>query len=49
MVLGSREQGAEEKHFRELGRNVIFLSGSREQRPPWGSLSSVFSFTFRHK
>ena len=33
MVLGSREQGAEEKHFRELGRNVIFLSGSREQRP----------------
>ena len=34
MVLGSREQGAEEKHFRELGRKVIFLSGSREQRPP---------------
>ena len=33
-VLGSREQGAEEKHFRELGRKVIFLSGSREQRPP---------------
>ena len=32
-VLGSREQGAEEKHFRELGRKVIFLSGSREQRP----------------
>ena len=35
----SREQGAEEKHFRELGRKVIFLSGSREQRPPppwWG-------------
>ena len=32
--LGSREQGAEEKHFRELGRKVIFLSGSREQRPP---------------
>ena len=29
-----REQGAEEKHFRELGRKVIFLSGSREQRPP---------------
>ena len=24
----------EEKHFRELGRKVIFLSGSREQRPP---------------
>ena len=40
MVLGSREQGAEEKHFRELGRKVIFLSGSREQRPPpLGSLS----------
>ena len=34
--LGSREQGAEEKHFRELGRKVIFLSGSREQRPPLG-------------
>ena len=34
MVLGSREQGAEDKHFRELGRKVIFLSGSREQRPP---------------
>ena len=31
---GFGEQGAEEKHFRELGRNVIFLSGSREQRPP---------------
>ena len=38
MVLGSREQGAEEKHFRVLGRKVIFLSGSREQRPPWGPL-----------
>ena len=38
---GFGEQGAEEKHFRELGRNVGFLSGSREQRPPpphWGSL-----------
>ena len=35
-VLGSREQGAEEKHFRELGRKVAFLSGSREQRPPMG-------------
>ena len=34
MVLGSREQVNEEKHFREMGRNVIFLSGSREQRPP---------------
>ena len=35
---GVREQGAEEKHFRELGRKVMFLSGSREQRPPppWG-------------
>ena len=31
---GCREQGAEEKHFRELGRKVIFLSGSMEQRPP---------------
>ena len=39
MVLGSREQGAEEKHFRELGRKVIFLSGSREQRPPPGGAS----------
>ena len=36
MVLGSREHGAEEKHFRELGRKVIFLSGSREQRPRLG-------------
>ena len=32
---------AEVKHFRELGRKVIFLSGSREQIPPsplgvWG-------------
>ena len=38
-VLGSRKQGAEEKHFRELGRKAFFLSGSREQRPPppWGS------------
>ena len=33
-IFGSREQGAEEKHFRELGRKVIFLSGSREQRHP---------------
>ena len=42
MVLGSREHGAEDKHFRELGRKVIFLSGNREQRPPpppWGGLS----------
>ena len=31
---GFREQGAEEKHFWELGRKVIFLSGSREQRLP---------------
>ena len=36
MVLGSREQGAEEKHFRELGRKIIFLSGSRA--PPWAGL-----------
>ena len=35
-VLRSREQGAEEKHFRDLGRKVIFLSGGREQRPPHG-------------
>ena len=28
--------GADEKPFRELGRKVIFLSGSREQRPPGG-------------
>ena len=33
---GFREQGAEEKHFRELWRKVIFLSGSKEQRPPPG-------------
>ena len=31
-----REQVAEEKHFRELGRKVIFLLGSREQRSPLG-------------
>ena len=31
---GFREQGAEEKHFRELGRKVIFLSGSKD--PPGG-------------
>ena len=44
MVLGSREQGAEEKYFRELGRKVIFLSGSREQRPPHlgGPHSDIF-------
>ena len=41
IVLGSREQGAEEKHFRELGRKVIFLSGSREQTPPPGRASAV--------
>ena len=29
---GFREQRAEEKHFRELGRKVIFLSGSKD--PP---------------
>ena len=34
------EQGAEENHFRELGRKVIFLSGSRKQRPPWGTSQS---------
>ena len=34
--LGIGEQGAEEKHFRELGRKVIFLPGGREQTPPWG-------------
>ena len=32
---GFMEQGAEAKHVRELGKRVIFLSGSREQRPPW--------------
>ena len=42
-VLGSREQGAEEKHFRELGRLVIFLSGSREQRPPLGGGGGLIS------
>ena len=31
---GCREQGAEEKHFRELGRKVIFLSGSKDTPPP---------------
>ena len=38
-----REQGAEEKHFRELGRKVIFLSGSREQRPPLEGASLIAS------
>ena len=33
-VFGSRELGSEEKHFRALGKKVIFLSGSRELRPP---------------
>ena len=33
---GFREQRAEEKDFRELGRKLIFLSGSREQTLPWG-------------
>ena len=37
-----REQVAEEKHFRELGRKVIFLLGSREQRPPLGGASVMF-------
>ena len=47
MVLGSREQGAEDKHFRELGRKVIFLSGSREQRPPPpGEASFVVAVTW---
>ena len=40
-VLGSREQGAEEKHFRELGRKVIFLSGSNPPPPGGGGLSYV--------
>ena len=40
-VLGSREQWAEEKYFRELRRKVIFLSGSREQRPPPPGEASV--------
>ena len=37
--LGAGSRGAKEKHFRELGRKVIFLSGSREQRTPLGGLS----------
>ena len=45
-VLGSREQWAEEKYFRELGRKVIFLSGSRKQRPPWGGLIDVYIIIF---
>ena len=44
--FGSREQGAENKHFRELGRKVIFLSGSRPQRTPLGGLISGFFFEF---
>ena len=47
MVLGSREQGAEEKHFRELGRKVIFLSGSREQRPPLGEPQQCLKIDFQ--
>ena len=38
---GFREQRAEEKHFKELGRKIIFLSGSREQRPPLGASLKV--------
>ena len=52
-VLGCREQGAEEKHFREL---VIFLSGSREHRlPPGGggaqryAIRSCIAYTFKRK
>ena len=32
-VLASKEQRSEEKHFRELERKVIFLSGSKELSP----------------
>ena len=36
---------AEENYFRELGRKVVFLSGSREQRPPPpGRASFVITF-----
>ena len=31
-----REQGAEEKHFRELGRKVIFFQGAGSKDPPVG-------------
>ena len=37
--LGFREQMAEKKHFRELGRKVIFFfqgAGSKDTPPPWG-------------
>ena len=30
-----REQGAEEKHFRELGRKVVFFQGAGSKDPPW--------------
>ena len=48
-VLGSREQGPEEKHFRKLGRKAIFLSGSREERPPGeASYRAKFRKTFKN-
>ena len=40
---GFREQGAEEKHYRELGRKVIFLSGSKHPRPPGGGAHKQFT------
>ena len=43
-VLGNREQGAEEKHFRELGRKVMFLSWSREQRSPRGGGGLIIAY-----
>ena len=33
-VLGSREQGVDEKHNRKLGRKVIFLLGAGSKDPP---------------
>ena len=46
-VLGSREQGVDEKHYRKLGRKVIFLF-TREQgaktTPPRGGGIIIHNF-----
>ena len=43
-----RELGAEENHFRELGRKVIFLSGSKDP-PGGGSLLLKSSHWHTHR
>ena len=41
---GFREQEAEEKHFKELGRKVIFHSGSTPPPPPPGGGGLIDSY-----